>query len=229
MPAGWRNTAETPGRHDHGHGQAAGVRAPHPRGARHPLRAAVVHRRARLPQVGRGGTGRARGRVRRGHRLRRLGDRGLRPGRTSRTCSPSPTPATFQILPWRSESPGTARMFCDILMPDGTPSYADPRFVLKRTLAKAADLGFTFYTHPEIEFFLLRGPARTGQPPVPVDHGGYFDHIAARHRPRLPPRRDHDARVDGHLGGVQPPRGRARPAGDRPAVRRRADRPPTTS
>ncbi len=66
-----------------------------------------------------------------------------------------PDPSTFQVLPWRGESPGTGRMFCDILMPDGSPSYADPRHVLKRALAKAADLGFTFYTHPEIEFFLL--------------------------------------------------------------------------
>ncbi|HET8971315.1 MAG TPA: glutamine synthetase beta-grasp domain-containing protein, partial [Candidatus Nanopelagicales bacterium] len=58
-----------------------------------------------------------------------------------------PDPGTFQILPWRSESPGTARMFCDIVMPDGAPSYADPRQVLKRTLSKAADMGFAFYTH----------------------------------------------------------------------------------
>ena len=67
-----------------------------------------------------------------------------------------PDPATFQLLPWRGESPGVARMFCDILMPDNSPSYADPRYVLKRTLARASDLGFTFYTHPEIEFFLLQ-------------------------------------------------------------------------
>ena len=44
-----------------------------------------------------------------------------------------PDPTTFQILPWRGEGPSTARMFCDIGMPDGSPSYADPRFVLKRT------------------------------------------------------------------------------------------------
>ena len=67
-----------------------------------------------------------------------------------------PDPSTFQILPWRGESPGTARMFCDIVMPDGSPSYADPRFVLKRTLSKAAEKGFTFYTHPEIEFYLFK-------------------------------------------------------------------------
>ena len=45
-----------------------------------------------------------------------------------------PDPATFQILPWRGEIPSTARMFCDIVMPHGSPSYADPRYVLKRTL-----------------------------------------------------------------------------------------------
>src|SRR6476661_7691270 len=69
-----------------------------------------------------------------------------------------PDPATFQVLPWRGDSPGVARMFCDILMPDGSPSFADSRYVLRRTLDRAADAGFTFYTHPEIEFFLLRTP-----------------------------------------------------------------------
>ena len=83
-----------------------------------------------------------------------------------------PDPATFQILPWRGETPGVARMFCDIVMPDGTPSEADPRWVLRRTLNKAADQGFTFYTHPEIEFFLFKG---SDAPPEPVDRSGYFD------------------------------------------------------
>ncbi|MGH8888272.1 MAG: glutamine synthetase family protein, partial [Acidothermaceae bacterium] len=87
-----------------------------------------------------------------------------------------PDPATFQILPWRSESPGTARMFCDILMPDGSPSWADSRYVLKRALARAADLGFTFYTHPEIEFFLLERQPMPGESPISADASGYFDH-----------------------------------------------------
>ncbi|GAA4753791.1 type I glutamate--ammonia ligase [Nocardioides endophyticus] len=90
-----------------------------------------------------------------------------------------PDPSTFQILPWRSgEGPSTARMFCDIVMPDGSPSYADPRFVLKRTLSKAADKGFTFYTHPEIEFYLFKDLPEGGAEPVPVDRSGYFDHTA---------------------------------------------------
>ena len=67
-------------------------------------------------------------------------------------------------------------MFCDITMPDGSPSYADPRYVLKRALKKAADLGFTFYTHPEVEFFLFKDPIEPGKPPTPVDQSGYFDH-----------------------------------------------------
>jgi glutamine synthetase len=87
-----------------------------------------------------------------------------------------PDAGTFQLLPWRGESPGVARMFCDILMPDMTPSYADPRWVLKRALSRAADLGFTFYTHPEIEFFLLKEKPEPGVKPQPIDSGGYFDH-----------------------------------------------------
>ena len=86
-----------------------------------------------------------------------------------------PDPTTFTVLPWRGE-PAVARMFCDILTPDGAPSFADPRFVLKRTMSRAADMGLTFYTHPEIEFFLFKGAPEPGQPPVPIDQGGYFDH-----------------------------------------------------
>ncbi|HET7690692.1 MAG TPA: glutamine synthetase family protein [Nocardioidaceae bacterium] len=89
-----------------------------------------------------------------------------------------PDPGTFQILPWRGEGPATARMFCDILMPDGSPSYADPRYVLKRTLGKAAEKGFTFYTHPEIEFYLFKDSPEPGELPHPVDRSGYFDHTA---------------------------------------------------
>jgi len=88
-----------------------------------------------------------------------------------------PDPSTFAVLPGRRSEPGTARMFCDILTPEGSPSYADSRYVLKRALSRAAELGFTFYTHPEIEFFLLQGrPESPGDLPAPVDAGGYFDH-----------------------------------------------------
>ena len=88
-----------------------------------------------------------------------------------------PDPTTFQILPWRGEVDPTARMFCDIMTPDGQPAVADPRNVLKRTLAKAADRGFTFYTHPEIEFYLLKSSKYGKNGPVPVDSAGYFDNV----------------------------------------------------
>jgi glutamine synthetase len=84
-----------------------------------------------------------------------------------------PDAATFQILPWRSEGDKTpvGRMFCDIRTPEGEAFVADPRQVLRRNLAKAGDMGFTFYVHPEMEFFLFRGP----NDPTPLDTGGYFD------------------------------------------------------
>ena len=88
-----------------------------------------------------------------------------------------PDPSTFQVLPWRGENPGTARMFCDITLPDGTPSIADPRNVLSRALRKCADMGYTFYTHPEIEFFLLKSSYAAGARPEPIDQAGYFDHV----------------------------------------------------
>src|SRR5215472_6693300 len=78
-----------------------------------------------------------------------------------------PDPSTFQVMPMGGQLPGVGRMFCDILLPDGTPSYSDPRHVLKRALARAADLGFSFYTHPEIEFFLLREKPEAGERPRP--------------------------------------------------------------
>ena len=87
-----------------------------------------------------------------------------------------PDPATFQILPEPEGRPAdSARMFCDITMPDGSPSWADPRYVLRRALSKAAERGFTFYTHPEIEFFLLKNRPSDGTEPEPIDTSGYFD------------------------------------------------------
>ena len=88
-----------------------------------------------------------------------------------------PDPSTFQVLPWTSRSGHhhSARMFCDITMPDGSPSWADPRHVLRRQLGKANDLGFSCYVHPEIEFFLLQPGPEDGSTPVPLDNAGYFD------------------------------------------------------
>ena len=86
-----------------------------------------------------------------------------------------PDPTTFQILPWRPEDQPVARMFCDILTPDGNPYPGDPRYALKRMLAKAAEKGYTYYTGPELEYLLFC------QQRVPRNHrpGRLFRHHAA--------------------------------------------------
>lgn len=85
-----------------------------------------------------------------------------------------PDPSTFRVLPWRpTEGGATARMFCDILWPGGKPFEGDPRYVLKRNLKKATDLGYTFYVAPELEYFYFKSPEN----PEFCDMGGYFDHL----------------------------------------------------
>ncbi len=83
-----------------------------------------------------------------------------------------PDPDTFQLLPWRPrEHRAVARMFCDILKPGGEPFEGDPRYVLKKNLKRAADMGYTFYVGPELEYFYFKDANGT----EPLDQGGYFD------------------------------------------------------
>ncbi len=82
-----------------------------------------------------------------------------------------PDPITFQFLPWRPGDKPVARMFCDILQPDGSPYEGDPRYVLKRILKKAADKGYTLYLGPELEYFYFE----SNEAPKIIDKGGYFD------------------------------------------------------
>ena len=82
-----------------------------------------------------------------------------------------PDPTTFALIPWRPQERAVARMYCDILHPDGTPFEGDPRYVLRRNLKRAADLGFTFYVGPELEYFYF---ARSDGTEL-LDQGGYFD------------------------------------------------------
>ncbi len=84
-----------------------------------------------------------------------------------------PDATTFQIMRATGgrEDAGGARMFCDVLTPDGRPFWGDPRYVLRRNLDRAAERGFTFYVHPEMEFFVFRSPKDA----TPIDAGGYFD------------------------------------------------------
>ena len=82
-----------------------------------------------------------------------------------------PDASTFAVLPWRPRERGVARMFCDIQHPDGTAFEGDSRFVLKRQLKRASDLGFTFYVSPELEFFYFKSSDATEG----LDKGGYLD------------------------------------------------------
>ena len=82
-----------------------------------------------------------------------------------------PDPTTFQLVPWQSNRRPVARMFCDVLNPDGTPYEGDPRYVLKRLLKKIKEQGYTFYVGPELEYFYFKDDQCTEI----LDAGGYFD------------------------------------------------------
>jgi len=82
-----------------------------------------------------------------------------------------PDPNTFQLLPWRPPEHVVARMFCDILRPGGKPFEGDPRYILKGNLKRAADMGYTFYVGPELEYFYFQDSKGTQI----LDEGGYFD------------------------------------------------------
>ncbi len=85
-----------------------------------------------------------------------------------------PDLATYTILPWRPAEARVARFICDIYTYGNKPFEGDPRFVLKKTLAEAAKMGFTFHTGPECEFFLFK--MENGRPSTQFeDFGGYFD------------------------------------------------------
>ncbi|MBP3088023.1 type I glutamate--ammonia ligase [Corynebacterium sp. sy017] len=98
-----------------------------------------------------------------------------------------PDPSTFQLLPFDDDdSPlKTARMFCDIMNPDGNPSYSDPRQVLRKQVESAADDGFSCMVSPEVEFYLVRSLKTEGQPPIPTDNGGYFDQASHNDAPQF--------------------------------------------
>nr|WP_238596526.1 glutamine synthetase family protein [Abditibacterium utsteinense] len=87
-----------------------------------------------------------------------------------------PDPNTFSLLPFAGTEGSVARMFCDIMEPGGAGAHSDSRFILKRQLKIAAEMGYTFYVGPEVEYFYFKQP-KEGEPlrPVPLDNGNYFD------------------------------------------------------
>ena len=82
---------------------------------------------------------------------------------------------TFVIFPWRSQQGKVARLICDVYMPDGTPFEGDPRYILKKAINKAKDMGYTMNVGPECEFFLFEVD-NDGNPTLKTnDKGSYFD------------------------------------------------------
>ncbi|MGG1661300.1 type I glutamate--ammonia ligase [Brevibacillus sp. NRS-1366] len=83
---------------------------------------------------------------------------------------------TWVVFPWGNEHGRVARLICDIYNPDGTPFEGDPRYILKRALKEAEEMGYTaFNVGPEPEFFLFKLDAK-GEPTLDLnDQGGYFD------------------------------------------------------
>ncbi len=87
-----------------------------------------------------------------------------------------PDPNTFVIFPWRPQTGKVARLICDVYNPDGTPFEGDPRYVLKKALKKATDLGFDqFNVGPECEFFLFLTDSEGNPTTITHDNAGYFD------------------------------------------------------
>ncbi len=125
-----------------------------------------------------------------------------------------PDPTTFQILPWRPDDQPVARMFCDIQLPDGSPYPGDPRYVLKRMLAKAAEKGYTYYTGPELEYFYFANNECT----TVIDKAGYFDTTPLDRGNDLPSGNHFCPGKNGYPGGILPPRSGGFPARDRPAL-----------
>jgi glutamine synthetase len=82
-----------------------------------------------------------------------------------------PDLSTFRIVPWLDRNGPVARMFCDIMTPDLVPYEGDPRYVLRRMVKRAADMGYTFYVGPELEYFYFMD----NQSADILDRGGYFD------------------------------------------------------
>ena len=83
---------------------------------------------------------------------------------------------SFAIFPWRPSHGKVARLICDVYNPDGTPFVGDPRYVLKKVLQKAKDMGYdAFNVGPEAEFFLFQTDDE-GKPTTKTnDEAGYFD------------------------------------------------------
>lgn len=83
--------------------------------------------------------------------------------------------STLEIFPWRPQQGKVARLICDVHCPDGEPFEGDPRYILKRAIRKAADMGYSFEVGPECEFFLFHTDDNSMPTTITHEKAGYFD------------------------------------------------------
>ncbi|MGI6707139.1 MAG: type I glutamate--ammonia ligase [Clostridia bacterium] len=86
-----------------------------------------------------------------------------------------PDPNSFVVFPWRSDYGKVARLICDIYKADRTPFEGDPRYVLKKAIREAEEMGYRMYAGPEAEFFLFHTASDGSPTTVTHDNAGYFD------------------------------------------------------
>ena len=82
---------------------------------------------------------------------------------------------TFEIFPWRPQQGKVARLICDVYRPNGEPFEGDPRYILKRAIREAADMGYVFEVGPECEFFLFNTDENGMPTTITHEQAGYFD------------------------------------------------------
>ena len=87
-----------------------------------------------------------------------------------------PDPSTYAVLPWEPSDKKVARFICDVYTPDGKPFEGDPRYILKRVMKEAEELGFQYNVGPELEFFMFKLSDNCELKPIPQDVAGYFDY-----------------------------------------------------
>ena len=86
-----------------------------------------------------------------------------------------PDLSTFEIFPWRPQQGKVARLICDVYKKDGTPYEGDPRYVLRKAVAEAKEMGYTMNVGPECECFLFHTDDDGRPTTVTHEQGGYFD------------------------------------------------------
>jgi glutamine synthetase len=82
---------------------------------------------------------------------------------------------SFVIFPWRPQQGKVARLICDVYTTEGTPFEGDPRYILRKAVNHAAELGYTFNVGPECEFFLFHTDDNGMPTTISHEKGGYFD------------------------------------------------------